>query len=190
MIRLLLAVTALCVCLEPAASRAQSAQFKGWSAVSKELSTRLARPGAPLDLDRFMPAEDVDGLLGTWNGFGDEHTFKNGLPNSVNMMIWRVAFSRFAKSVAVSCKAPQLDFHERFLATLEALCAWPAETAKSDAALREFWFAVMGYNAPEAEYLAWRDFFLTSSYRGRPASETIDAMTLAITMNPFFLLHR
>ena len=49
---------------------------------------------------------------------------------------------------------------------------------------------LMGYNAPEDEYLAWRDFFLKSSYRDRPAAETLDAMTLAITMNPFFLLHR
>jgi hypothetical protein len=55
--------------------------------------------------------------------------------------------------------------------------------------LQEFWFSVMGYNAPQSEYAAWREFFLTS-YASRPAAETIDAMTLAITMNPYFLLHR
>ena len=189
MIVRLLAAALVCVGLAPAA-QAQSAQFKGWSAVSRELSTRLARPGAPLDLDRFMPAEDVDGLLGTWNGFGDEHTFKNGAPNSVNMMIWRVALSRFAKSVAASCKTPELDFSDRFLETLEKLCTWPSAFAKSEAVLSEFWFAVMGYNAPEAEYRAWREFFLASAYRDRPAADAVEAMTFAITMNPYFLLHR
>ncbi|HEY7610714.1 MAG TPA: hypothetical protein VIF14_15910 [Alphaproteobacteria bacterium] len=187
MIRRLFAAAALCLCLPPLAL-AEGAQFKGWSAISRELSTRLAKPGIPLDLDQFMPAEDVDGLLGTWNGFGDEHSFKNGAPNSVNMMIWRVALSGFAKSVAASCKSPQLEFGAPFLATLRELCAWPAAAAKSEDVLQAYWFAVMGYNAPESEYRAWRDFFLGASYRDRPAAETIDAMTFAITMNPYFLL--
>ena len=136
-----------------------------------------------------MPADDLDELLGTWNRFGDEHTFQNGSPNSVSMVIWRVALSGFAKSVAGSCGQPRLTFHERFLRTLRTLCRWPAEEAKADAVLQEFWFSVMGHNAPQGEYAAWREFFL-ASYAGRSASETIDAMTLAITMNPYFLLHR
>jgi hypothetical protein len=170
-------------------SNAQNAQFKGWAAVSRELSTRLAAPGAPFDLQKFVPADDLDELLGTWNRFGDEHTLQNGSPNSVSMVIWRVALSGFAKSVAGSCGQPRLPFHERFLTTLRKLCRWPAAEAKSDAVLQEFWFSVMGYNAPQSEYAAWREFFLTS-YTSRSAAETIDAMTLAITMNPYFLLHR
>ncbi len=170
-------------------STAQNAQFKGWAAVSRELSTRLAAPGASLDLQKFVPADDLDELLGTWNRFGDEHTLQNGSPNSVSMVIWRVALSGFAKSVAGSCGQPRLTFHERFLTTLRKLCRWPAAEAKSDAVLQEFWFSVMGYNAPQSEFAAWREFFLTS-YASRPAAETIDAMTLAITMNPYFLLHR
>ncbi len=170
-------------------SEAQHAQFKGWAAVSKELSTRLAAPGTTLNLQQFVPADDLDDLLGTWYRFGDEHTFQNGSPNSVNMVIWRVTLSGFAKSVAGSCGRPRLSFHERFLTTLRALCRWPAAEAKKDSVLMGFWFSVMGYNAPETEYAAWREFFLTT-YANRSAAETIDAMTLAITMNPYFLLHR
>jgi hypothetical protein len=170
-------------------TRAQNSQFKGWAAVSRELSTRLASPGTALNLYQFIPAIDMDDLLGTWYRFGDEHTYQNGSPNSVSMVIWRVALSGFSKSVADSCGAPRLVFHERFLTTLRTLCRWPAAEAKADAVLLDFWFSVMGHNAPEAEYLAWRDFFLTT-YAQRPAAETIDAMTLAITMNPYFLLHR
>jgi len=170
-------------------TEAQNAQFKGWAAISRELSTRLAPPGTLLNLHQFVPADDLDELLGTWNRFGDEHTFQNGAPNSVSMVIWRVALSGFARSVAGSCGQPRLTFHERFLATLRTLCRWPVAGAKADPVLQEFWFSVMGYNAPQTEYAAWREFFLTS-YANRSAAETIEAMTLAITMNPYFLLHR
>jgi hypothetical protein len=181
-------ILALSTALAPRAE-AQNAQFKGWAAVSRELSTRLAPPGVSLNLHQFVPADDLDELLGTWNRFGDEHTFQNGSPNSVSMVIWRVALSGFAKSVAGSCGQARLSFHERFLRTLRTLCRWPAEEAKADAVLQEFWFSVMGHNAPQGEYSAWREFFL-ASYASRSATETIDAMTLAITMNPYFLLHR
>jgi hypothetical protein len=183
------AITLIFSTISTTQSKAQNAQFKGWAAISRELSTRLAAPGASLDLHKFVPADDLDELLGTWNRFGDEHTLQNGSPNSVSMVIWRVALSGFAKSVAGSCGQPRLSFHERFLTTLRKLCRWPAPEAKSDAVLQEFWFSVMGYNAPQSEYTAWREFFL-ASYASRPAAETIDAMTLAITMNPYFLLHR
>jgi len=186
-----LACTAILAAMVAASTpaEAQNAQFKGWAAVSRELSTRLASPGASLNLHQFMPADDLDDLLGTWNRFGDEHTFQNGSPNSLSMVIWRVALSGFAKSVAGSCGQPRLTFHQRFLTTLRTLCRWPAAAAKADAVLLEFWLSVMGHNAPHTEYLAWREFFLTA-YANRPAAETIDAMTLAITMNPHFLLHR
>ena len=180
----------IALCLLPQPSEAQTSQFKGWPAISRELSIRLAPPGTALNLEQFIPAEDLDDLLGTWDRFGDEHIFQNGTPNSVNMVIWRIVLSGFARSIADSCPTPRLAFHQHFLTTLKKLCTWPAAGAKTDAVMTDFWFGVMGYNAPEAEYVAWRDFFRTASYKNRPAAEAIDAMTLAITMNPFFLLHR
>src|SRR5262249_38917918 len=99
---------------------------------------------------------------------------------------WRVALSGFAKSVAGSCGQPRLTFNDRFLRTLRALCRWPAMEAKTDAVLQEFWFSVMGYNAPQSEYAAWREVFL-APYARRPASETTDAVTFAITITPFSL---
>src|SRR5262249_33776883 len=140
----------LAVTVPRSASLAQNSQFKGWAGISRELSTRLAEPGRSLDLYQFVPADDLDDLLGTWYRFGDEHTFQNGSPNSVSMVIWRVALSGFAKSVAGSCGAPRLEFNGKFLTTLHALCRWPAAEAKTDAVLQDFWFAVMGYDAPEA----------------------------------------
>jgi hypothetical protein len=175
--------------LQPAGTMAQSAQFKGWAAVSRELSIRLAPPGHPFDLDEFLPSRSMDELLGTWTTFGTEHRFRNGMPNALNMTIWHAALSGFAKAVGQSCTSPRLMFHERFLTTLHTLCAWPAPAAKDEGVLFAFWTSVMGYNAGEQEYAAWRDFFLRE-YANQPATETIAAMTFAITMNPSFLLNR
>ena len=73
--------------------------------------------------------------------------------------------------------------------TLQKLCTWPAADAQADTLMMEYWLYIMGYNAPEAEYVAWRDYFL-ASYGSRPGADTVTAMTLAITMNPYFLLHK
>ena len=180
-------VLALCTSVQP--THAQMSQFKGFTAISKELSIRLAPKDAPIELDRFLPAEDMEGLLGTWTTFGAEHSFQNGLPNSINMVIWYVTLSRFGMSIGASCQTPQLEFHPRFAGVLQKLCAWPAAGARADPVMLDFWLSVMGHNAPEAEYIAWREFFLRS-YEDKAAAETIAAMTLAITMNPYFLLHK
>ena len=170
-------------------SAAQTSRFKGWAAISKELSTRIAPKGETLDLDRFLPAADMEDLLGSWSTFGSEHAFQNGLPNSVSIAIWHATLSNFAKSIGASCSQPQLEFHPKFAQILQTLCTWPAAGARTDALLMDYWLSIMGYNAPEAEYVAWRDYFL-ASYKDRPAAETVTAMTLAITMNPYFLLHK
>jgi hypothetical protein len=111
------------------------------------------------------------------------------VPNSLNIVIWHATLSRFAAAIGESCAAPRLAFHPKFQATLRRVCAWPAEEARSEPVLREFWLAMMGHGAPEAEYAAWREFF-RAAYAGKPAAETVAAMTLAITMNPHFLLHQ
>ena len=189
MMRALLMAALVALALPPESAMAQSSQFKGWAAISKELSTRIAPKDQPLDLDEFLPSESMDDLLGTWTTFGTEHHFRNGVPNALNMTIWHVALSGFAKAVGQSCTTPRLAFHPRFIATLHKLCAWPAAESRDERVLLEFWTSVMGYNASEDEYVAWRDFFLRE-YATQPAAEAIAAMTFAITMNPSFLLHK
>jgi len=189
MMRAPLLTAMLAFLLVPASAMAQSAQFKGWAAVSRELSTRLAPEGQSLDLDEFLPSRSMDELLGTWTTFGTEHRFRNGAPNALNMMIWHVALSGFAKAVGQSCTTPRLPLHRRFVAVLRKLCAWPAPAAKDEGVLLAFWTSVMGYSASAEEYAAWRDFFLRE-YANQPAADTIAAMTLAITINPSFLLNR
>jgi hypothetical protein len=157
-----LAVLAILIALgamTPPAADAQTAQFKGWPAIERELSTRLAPKDKPLDLYQFIPGDDMDDLLGTWFTVGSEHAFHNGMPNSVNMVIWHVALSGFAKSLGESCDKPRFVFHPHFAEVLKRMCTWPAETARSEAAMTDFWLSVMGYNAPEAKRCVMKRLF-------------------------------
>ena len=183
-----LSLVALALCSAPALAADSAPQFKGMAMISMELSARIAPREEPFELDRFMPADGLDELAGTWSNFGAEHRFSNGTPNPVNTVIIHASLSGFAAAMGKSCREPLLQLNDRFADTLEEICAWPKPKAKTDAAMSAFWLALMGYEAPKQEYLAWRDFFLSSSYRDRPATETVAAMTLAITMNPYFLI--
>jgi len=170
-------------------SLVSAAQFKGINALSTELSARIAPEEAPIDLDRFMPADGLDNLTGTWSTFGAEHSFQNGKPNAVNMVLFRLAFSRFAKSLAASCHSPQLILNEPFYETLEALCTWPSYEARTETVMMAFWLSMMGYDAPKSEYEVWRDF-VRRTYGQTDPEETIESMTLAIMLNPYFLLQK
>jgi len=181
-------LVALALCTAPALAADNTPQFKGMAMISMELSARIAPRDEPFELDRFMPADGLDELAGTWTNFGAEHRFTNGTPNPVNTVILHASLSGFAEAMGKTCKEPLLQLNDRFADTLEEICAWPKPAAKTDAAMSAFWLALMGYEAPKEEYVAWRDFFLSSSYRDRPATETVAAMTLAITMNPYFLI--
>lgn len=184
---LLLAVT-LAAAAAPAFG--QSAAFKGMPSLSRELSSRIAPRDMPLELDWFLPAPGLDYLVGRWSSFGSEHSFHNGSPNALSMVIWHVTLSNFAAQLGNWCTRPPLTFEGHFAATMGKLCSWPAADAKNEDTMLSFWVAMMGFAAPREEYVAWRDFFLASSYRDKPGRETVAAMALAITMNPYFLLHR
>lgn len=179
---------ALGMLLGVASAPAQDPQFKGLAVLSRELSARIAPHDSPIELDIFMPADGLDDLTGTWSTFGTEHKFQNGTPNPVSIVIMHAALSSFADSMGKSCVEPELSFHPQFLKVLRDLCRWPADSAKTTAVMEGFWLGIMGYDAPREEFDAWRGFFVSPEYGEQPAGETIKAMTLAITMNPYFLM--
>jgi hypothetical protein len=183
-------VLAASMLLGVAPAFAQGAQFKGEPALTRELAARLTTGKLAFELDWFLPAAGLDDLLGSWSSFGSEHSFQNGTPNALNMVIWHVTLTNFARSLAVWCDGPWIMFEDKFAASLAKLCGWPGPMGKDEAVLQTFWITLMGYAAPREEYIAWRDFFLTSSYRDKPARETIPAMALAILLNPHLLLRR
>ncbi len=165
------------------------ANFKGDYVIGKTLEERLMPDGKTFNFDQYTSDPGLSYLLGVWDDFGTQHVFRNGLPNPVNTLVWYTSLSSLADDLAANCgPAPKIVSNAEFAKALSAICQWPAATAKTDSAMLGFWIALMGYDAPESEYDAWKSFFLTSSYQNRPAPETVKAMTQAILLNPYFLI--
>src|SRR5437870_2374830 len=87
-----------CLCLSPLAATEVPAQFKGYIEINRILKERIIRPsgfqlgkylGEGFDVPR--PNSLVE-LLGTFVGSGTDSKFRNGSPNSVNMLLWYLAF--------------------------------------------------------------------------------------------------
>jgi hypothetical protein len=169
---------------------AQESQLKGFRKISLELSNRIAPRNQVLPLMQFVPAPGIEALLGTWLTFANVHAYHNGNPNPVNMVIWNVIASQFAESLGQSCIQPKMPFNPEFLKSLNALCAWPADSAKTEEAMTAYWILMMGYDAPEQEFRVWREFFLNSEYASKSGAEAVQAMSFAILMNPYFNLEK
>jgi hypothetical protein len=189
MMRLITTAIFVLFCLEVSAY-AKSAELKGLEVISTELSARIARAGNRIDLADYLPGDGLNELMGSWEAHGSEHQFRNGLPSPLNMVLYNAVMSELAENIGASCEEAQLDFNETFLQILQDLCSWPASTASNDVVLQQFWIAVMGYGAPEAEFWEWRSFVLRPETRSLPAAEVVESMTLAITLNPYFLLQQ
>ena len=156
---------ALCAATRVGERGADLAASRVGTSMSKELSTRIAPKGEPLDLDRFLPAEDMEDLLGTWSAFGGEHVFQNGLPNSVNMVIWHASLSRFRQEHRRSCMQVRNSSSTRKFSQIAARsCApGPQPAPRSERAADGLLAQRHGLQrAGRPNLLAWRDFFLAS----------------------------
>ena len=173
-----------------------TSQYKGFVKTENILTERIMAVGEPIMLPRYLPGTpsgfgSIYELLGTYESVIGTRTYKNGHPNSLNILIWYVLLSSLAKDLGENCIRPTtLKFNPVFAQNLQSICNWPQASAKDETVMENFWIALMGYDAPQEEYFAWRDFFKTSSYQNRTAEETVSAMSEAIFLNPFFLLER
>ena len=96
-----------------------------------------------------------------------------------------------AGEIAANCiSSTGLALNTSFAEALNAICRWPDPAAQSPEAMQAFWIALMGYDAPEEEFLAWRQFFIASSFAKQPASVAVPEMAFALMYNPNFLLSR
>jgi len=184
-------LTLLSCFFHPAMATAKVGEYRGYIAAESLISERLLLEGAPFSFSTYSNGQrGLLNLLGFYESDG-ENSFRNGQPNSINMLMWQMVLQGFASDVAAHCtNQSRLLFQPVFRSTLDTLCRWPSPEAQDDATMRMFWLSVMSYDAPEEEYLAWRDFFLRSSYVSRPASEAVSALILSILYNPHFLLRK
>jgi hypothetical protein len=180
-------------------AQAQAPAYKGYAAVETTLQERMLTEGTHFSfLERYLQTSGALSLsplldlLGTHSGEQGNNEFRNGDPNAVNMLVWQMMLQLVAQDVASNCRSDGslLLLNPYFQAALDPLCHWPAAEAKTDANLRGFWTAVMGYDAPESEFLAWEKFAQTSSVASQPAGQALPVLFFLIAYNPFFLLRQ
>lgn len=170
--------------------------FRGYAAIEQTVTDRLLADGTGFSFRRYLKSTDTKveakallDLLGTYDETSGSDQFKNGDPNSVNMLLWQLLLEAMGQELSLRCShTGTLHLNPVFQAAIDPLCQWPAPSAKTDSALRGFWTAVMGYDAPEEEFLAWEQFALTSSYAGKPAAEAVPILFFLVAYNPYFLL--
>jgi hypothetical protein len=187
------------VCLIGFSSSGLANPLKGYAKINSIVHERIAKTngfelGQYLDKVETIPNGDLLSLLGTYDGSDTNSTFHNGAPNTLNMLLWYIAFNKLSDAIASNCSGMTTDGSNlvlipQFAAALKPLCAWPAKSAQSDGVLYGFWSAILSYDAPPEEFQAWKTFFLSeSSYQGANASTVISDMALSALYNPYFLL--
>lgn len=167
-------------------------QFRGYVEINELLQERIV--AGDFSLSRYLEnggSYGLTSLLGTYSESDTNAKFRNGQPNSINMLLWYVALNGFAKDVALYVNAnsgsPQFALRPEFAAALGPLAAWPASSAQNETTMFKFWLAISDYDLPEEEFAPWRDFFLRN-YANRSAPDAISAMVISILYNPYFLL--
>lgn len=177
--------------------------YRGIDKVEEVLSSRLTSSSVPFQLLYSYAPPDLRYLLGTYTHVRGNVIFENGVPNELNSMLWDQLFKQFATDLAYLCRDDQNTLPERasetlkrlrpeITATLKKACSWPQASAKNELYLQEIWLAVMRYDAPESEFLAWKDYFLNanSGYTDATGREVLRAMIASILLNPFFLFEQ
>ena len=187
------------------AQASQLGDYRGYFAVQRTVAERGFLPYQAPELAAYvvpsgtpvMPGviPSVVDLLGIYGG-NLNADFKNGTPNVVSVLVYHVMFSGFSKDLGSLCDSASPDpFKLRagrnpsLTAALESICAWPAESARTEDTLFSYWTLWMGFDAPQEEFEAWQDFVL-KTYSNSSAVETVNAISLAIFLNPHFLLRK
>lgn len=173
----------------PRPARANVGEYRGYIAAQNLIGERLM--AAPFTFNRYFGTQyGLLNLMGFYDANG-ENSFRNGKPNAINTLVWQMALQAFSADLAGQCEGrSKLILQPVFQSTLTTICQWPAPQAQDEAAMRMLWLSVMAYDAPEEEFLAWREFFLHSNYASRPASEAVPALIFSILYNPHFLLRK
>ncbi|MGE3974168.1 MAG: hypothetical protein AB7F59_06555 [Bdellovibrionales bacterium] len=173
-----------------------ASKFQGYQAINSTLLERLFVPGSKFTFSRFVGSADLTKLLGYHTGTGNEGGFRNGDPNPTNMVIWNLSLNSFAIWLSQACNETPVEdpifrqLDPDVLGSLKALCAWPQASSRNEANLLKVWMLFMQYDAPEAEYLAWKDFLMSAEYARETGPLVIQEALSTLFLNPHFLLRK
>ena len=172
-----------------AASRSNgdaTGEFRGYEAINAAISTRWTLPSAtPFRLSSFL-GDTSNGLSSLLGGFSSGE-FRNGEPNALNMLLWYIAMGGLAAAVETGvCTDHSPTIHGTSwtltapaYAAISAACQLPDDAAARENALLGVWLATVSYDAPRAEFDAWRAGL---------GSGTVAALLTGALLDPYFLL--
>lgn len=192
MIRILISLFILGSFSFAAFAQNQGTRLRGHTEMAATLQNRIMTTGETFSFYPYLSgldgntAKSLLDLTGTRpQGGGD---IINGNPNALNMLVLKLVLYKFSKAIASGCNHTVAKWNSSFRHALYNICEWPKDSAKDPKVMEAFWLSLMGYDAPHEELEAWRNFFLSSSYKNRSAKETVAAMSFAILYNPHFLI--
>lgn len=191
----------------PAAENDATGTYRGYEEINRIVNERLFARSDALSLRLYVeehpPTDSIfdlgkptlKDLLGVYDGDGLRVGLKNGTPNSVNMLLWYMAMDGLANELALGCQGEAgahfalVDVQPSVTDLVNKICATPDARSKDEATLRDLWNVVMRTDAPETEYLAWRNYVQGGSFT-ETGSAAVHSMLLAMLYNPHFLLKK
>jgi len=190
---------AISLLMFPTVSRAGAAsQYLGYTVINQNLRERIMTPDSTFNLGKYLGENRSEpranggllALLGTYVGGDLDAGFRNGDPNPMNSILWYVALGGLARDFAKQCDTPPSDLplSPEFKTVLMKFCTWPNGAQLTDDQLYSFWNSLVGFDAPNDEFQAWRDFARSPEMVAMPAKAAIQSLGLAALFNPYFLL--
>lgn len=176
------------------ARSAGMSEYRGYVTVNRLLLERLFNPGVDFELGRSI-GESYDpnttnllDLLGTYKtGFGSTE-FRNGRPNSLNILIWHLLLSEFSKDIGRICLGKNaLTFNAEFVTSVSTICRWP-DGPRTEEDLFKFWTLIMDHDAPLSEFTQWETFAMSDEMSQFRGAEAVEWLALSALNNPYFLL--
>ena len=182
---------------ELASSGRRIGHYKGITVVDSTIKQRIVVRSGYFDLLPFLDSFSLEGLpalLGAYDGRPGNSTFQNAAPNAVNTMLWEIVMEGAATAIAEEGCSSRLGWLEsHFRQVVKTICDWPAATADHSETLREFWLALMRYDAPQAEMEAWvaqMSILPVGSETTLTGVPLVKDLTQSILMNPYFLFEQ
>lgn len=200
-------------------------EYFGYDHINQTIRERIVRSGSFFRLSdylvlSFFDSRELVNLLGFYNGSGVEPGFKNGKPNSMNLVLWHLIFDGLVNDIVKhACpetspvptptpipiptpdddgtidfptpSEPEIELAPSYMEKVAPLCNWTSESARSDVVLQNLWLATMAFDAPRSEFVTWKNFVQTQiPTNGVTTKQAVHDVLYTIFFNPHFLLRK
>ena len=136
-------------------------------------------------------------LLGIYPNGNNDGEMVNGDPNSMNTMLYFLLFDKMASSIVFHCSILEdpvatLNYNPNFMSSMYYFCRTKLEDAPPGDPnflyyIENLWMQLMGFEAPEEEYLAWKEYLTTTTFES--AEDRYYQALISIFMNPYFFIN-